>query len=120
MPSKICKAVYVSQPACSDSDRLAPATGISAATERVALRTPRRAANSDRSDERAEQINARVVISRLLRPGQQPKMAISETFPTVVLLTIGNRLKIADAKMDFLRRPLLSRLRRRFAPLRGA
>ena len=42
------------------------------------------------------------------------------TFVVLVQLEIDYRLKIAGAKMAFTGRPPLSRLRRRFAPLRGA
>ena len=46
--------------------------------------------------------------------------AISDTFLTGVLPEIDYRRKIAGTKMLFVGRPPLSRLRRRFEPLRGA
>jgi len=50
---------------------------------------------------------------------QPQKMPISETFLSQHFLFFDNRRKIKSTKTRLLARPLLSRLRRRCAPLRG-
>ena len=50
---------------------------------------------------------------------QTQNRAISDTFFSQLFLFIDNRRKIKSRKTRFVGRPPLSRLRRRFAPLRG-
>ena len=50
---------------------------------------------------------------------QTQNRAISDTFFSQLFLSIDNRRKIKSRKTRFVGRPPLSRLRRRFGPLRG-
>ena len=50
---------------------------------------------------------------------QPQNRAISDTFYSQLFLFIDNRRKIKSRKTRFVGRPPLSRLRRRFGPLRG-